>query len=318
MKAFLRVENNSIIENKKKKLADIKTEIEINTPIRELAIYNKNLNLRKGDIFETDNYTITQLKDKKYKSTFKIKNYINSYEVFISTYNLGKKIDEYISDNIFNDINKSDNIYNVYKQVILSLLESNSKIVLELSELILDFFDNYGFVVLYDYEDYLSTKDECIIYYYLLFTYLIYESFLLRINLADNRKIYSKIYSFINNAPSNNELLEHIDNNLKFLDSKITNHCYFKTIFDNKNESWNTNIIFNNPLVLSIYELKIQLSRDNNDETIGICKNPACNNSFKRIGFRQQYCLEYECNLSRQSQRKRKSRNNKKKKSSTK
>lgn len=318
MKAFLKVESNSILESKKQKLNEIKAEIEINTPIKELAIYNRSLNLRKGDIFETDDFVITQLKDKKYQPTFKIKNDINSYEVFISIYNLGKKIDEYISDDNFNSINKSNNIYDIYKQVILSLLESNNIIILELSELILDFFNNYGFVIIYDYEDYLSTNDECIIYYFLLFTYLIYESFLLRINLADNRKVYSKIYAFINNNPRNNELLEHINNNLKFFDSNVNNHCYFNTIFDSTNDSWNTNIIFNNPLVLSIYELKIQLSRDNNDETIGICKNPACNKSFKRIGFKQQYCSDYECKLSRQNQRKRKSRNNKKKKSSTK
>ena len=312
MKACLRVEKN-IDESAIKMMSKTCVDLLISGAytVVDLPIINPTFIHKTGDIIQVGKNEIKMSRDYNSTPIKETENDIDSFTIFSNIFNLGKKIDNLIIKSDLENIDKHTD-YEIYKIVIQSLLERDTyKNLFYLIDEIVRFFEKYGFVS-FPESDYEEMKDECVILDFLTIVYIMYEAFWLREQYANATHKYPKIYDYVFSKIKCNSILKQIQSNLEFIDSHINNYCRFETEYNSDNESWETKIIFNNALMLGVYELKVQLSRDNNDETIGICKNPACNNTFKRYGFKQQYCNEYECNLSRQNQRKQKSRDNKK------
>ena len=312
MKAYLRVEKNinkDVLEETKNQIYTIYLEKIFS--IEDLTIFNPDYEEKENEINYHNELTIQSKRNKLYKPTIEIYNNINSYKVFLRLFNLGKLINDLIDKERLSTPKENNEFYDIYKNSIILVLNDKKHFKILLDEII-SFINDFGFFTTPMFKNNIDIN-ECNIVYFLMIAYFIYEAFFIRENLANGKNYYSKIFSYIYINPNDYNIFEHIENILIFLDSKFDNYCSFETSYDDDNECWYTNIIFNNALKLGIYELKVQLSKDNNDDTIGICKNIACNRSFKRTGFRQQYCLDDDCNLMRQNQRKQKSRQQKNK-----
>ena len=305
MQAYLRVEknvNSQTINAEKGVILDLYLDKIFS--INDLSIRNPNYSYKKNEVVSTGGFDIDIVENILYKPKIEIHKNINSNVVFAEVSNIGKLISDSIDYSKLANIPQKDNFVKTYKYIIELLLNEEKAFRLFLDK-IFSFIDTYGIPMVTELE---NINTECNILDFLLTAYLIYEAFLLRYNLANMKKDYQALFKYINPNPNDSDIFNHINNILNFLDDKYHISCSFESTFDVDNECWNTNMIFDDAIKLAIYELKIQLSQDNNSETIGICKNVACNRIFTRIGFRQQYCSNYDCIMMRQNQRKRKSR----------
>lgn len=142
--------------------------------------------------------------------------------------------------------------------------------------------------------------------------YLIYETFYLFKRLNNfMEELPLSIYKVMYEKNLDNDIIDKINYNLEYLEN-IDSFSYHSE-FDKKNVLWKTDLLFNNSLSLVIYELRMQLSK-NDDVTFSICKNPACLKTIVVTNGNQLYCTNNEeCYRTREKQRQKVSRDNKKK-----
>ena len=250
-------------------------------------------------------------------------NKINSAEVFKDVLEIGRTIDNLLE---IKKTNIDDHlIENYYKTIISSAIKSNTDII---EKSIIDFINKYGAFMtiiskITDPKITFSVVD------FLFYCYVIYEIHTLYCSIIKNKPIklvtFNNIYNYKINKISNkkeddfdefnsddDEIYDIIDERLQLLDKKMIS-VKFLTIKDMDDDDyfnyrWKTIMIFSNPVSLALYELRLELS-NNTETSFSICQNPYCNNVFIRYSARQKYCLEYECNLTRQRIRKQKSLN---------
>lgn len=305
--AFLKVELNKNINIINEWLLNIDLYKNKVFTIEEIELSNPTFSIDKNDIVNDENKIIIEPKHNiEYEVKKQIKKYLDSYEVFKEIYSIGDIINKCLIDKDIKKFDYNNQKNEEYKKVIsIMLSRKNNFDFLYLK--IINIISKYGFIYTTRKND---TDKKCVVIDLLLFSYLIYETYTLYYCFQNGVYNKLKIYNYIKSNNKDIIELETINNNIIYLDNNIDNTCYFETIFDDKNEKWDSFFVFDNPLSISLYELKHYLSFDVEGNNIGICRY--CLNPFERIGTKQKTCKDYECITKRANDRKIKSNNKKK------
>lgn len=291
-------------------MAFLKAELNTNEDL--LREWLLNIELYENKVFKIEEIEIynPDYVNKKHNTEFKvkkiIKKYIEPYDVFKEIYSIGEIINNCIIKEDINNFNNNNEKTKEYKKII-SKMASRKNNFKALFIIIISIILKFGITYTTKKDDYLKT---CNVIDLLYFSYLIYETYTLYYCYQNGLDNKLKIYNHINTSNNITNILETINNNIIFLDNNIDNTSYYETTYDEENEKWNSFFVFENPLSITLYELKRYLSFDVNGKNIGVCKY--CLNTFERIGTKQKTCNNYECITKRANERKRKSNNKKK------
>lgn len=311
MKAFLHISNNT---NKNMIRDFLLAQLDMYKcgifDIEEIEIENTDLIIPANNKSTFDNVDIESKKEIIYKKENITKNDVNSYLVFKDIFNIGNEIEKSlnIDDDIKTIMKNNEYIkYNFYKQAIKNMLKRKNnlhKFIFKITPIL----ERYGIIETFNPNTQLTNI--CNVLELLVYSYFIYECYHLYYCLQDYMEIDLKLFNFYTNNLTRENTFKYIDDTISFLENQTSTSCYFKSNYNKENERWDTILIFENALQLTIYELRTILSKDANDENIGICKY--CKTPFERIGIKKKTCDDYECIRIRQNNRKKKSNQNKK------
>lgn len=311
MKAFLHISSNI---NKNMIQDFLMTQLDLyefgSFDIEEVELENDNITIPANNIITIGDIEIETKNKILYQAEELIEENADSYLVFKDIFEMGNEIEKFI--NIENDIpviSKETNIskYDFYKQSIKNMLKRKNnfnKFIIR----VINLLKKYGIIVTYNPNT--SLENICNILELLISSYFIYESYQLFYYLQNYMEIDLKLFNCYTKKLTRLETFKYIDNSINFLENCTPKSFYYKSTYNNENERWDTILVFENALQLSIYQLRVYLSKDGNDENIGICKY--CKSPFERIGDKKLTCDNYECIRTRQNNRKKKSNQKKK------
>lgn len=292
----------------KQLLSDLKsgkiTEEDIQKSTEVLSEIKATLDKRRG-IDENGNIVVIQAENEIYKVARKTEE-IKSYEVYKKIIDIGKSLEQLISENKDNanidlDILKLNQRDLFYKYVLNLIMKDIDTFEIYLSEIIY-LMTLYGFIHTERIEDF---DGMCKVLNFLYYCYVFYEIFYLYWSIiGGNENTETTLYILFNKQQSMSlDRYAYIEEMLEILSVQLNSPIDVKSEFDNEGFRYNIYLVFDNALALALYELRLQLT-DNADTTFAICKNPHCLNTFDRTTRKSEFCEDYECGLSRDNQRK--------------
>ena len=254
---------------------------------------------------------------------------VDSFKLFKLCVDIGKVIEIKLLNGQNGIKNKKINVEEYYYENIKIALKEN---IDEVVDKVTNFIDLYGYFttsdICYGYDDVDEYGNEINGYEHVFnlldfvyFCYIVYEIIILFKSVKNYKPLKLSLLNSsyplnVNKLNYKNDdektiifdIIENKLNSLNVFDTKM--EITIEKDYDKKNfflERWKPIPLFSDPLSICLYELKLQLSEDV-QPSYCICKNPYCNNFFIRENKNQDYCGEYECNCSRQNQRKDKQR----------
>ncbi len=318
MKAYIKIDNSNQEELGKFLSADserISVESFVNHKTIDELCFDLDMTYTKG--MKIDMNGNIAIVDKNAKIEYEEKpKIIYSYEPFEYIINIMKmfddKISKYLDDNFIRTIVKDKKLdkEKIYKNILYYICDRNRELTSDMVNIVGKFMTYFGFIRnVYDDK---KLTNKCNVFELMYSFYLIYETFYLFKRLNNfMEELPLSIYKVMYEKNLDNDIIDKINYNLEYLEN-IDSFSYHSE-FDKKNVLWKTDLLFNNSLSLVIYELRMQLSK-NDDVTFSICKNPACLKTIVVTNGNQLYCTNNEeCYRTREKQRQKVSRDNKKK-----